>query len=154
MLLWSNYLLFFPMGAWRFCLCCPLNTQWWAHNIGFPMPSMAKNLTPFNGPPHRNIAPRLPCFFSHNCWPSLLGTFYFAHQILFQKKILDLLLLSKLCGIFHGILAICLVRREQSDILGEKKNNKNKKTKTPPSLCETHLAHQCPSLASGSHTQP
>merc|ERR1712240_319736 len=54
--------------------------------------------------PHRNIAPRLPCF----C-PQTLGLPYLGHCILLTtfcaQKILDLLLLRKLCGIFPGSLA-------------------------------------------------
>ena len=58
----ANYLLFQWVHE-AFCLCCPLNKWCWAHNIGFPMPSMAKNWILLMGPPHRNIAPRLPLPF-------------------------------------------------------------------------------------------
>ena len=73
--------------------------------------------------PHTETLPHAcPAFFH-----TTVGLPYLGHSILLtrfcSKKILDLLLLSKLCGIVHGILAICLVRREQSDILGGKKNS-------------------------------
>ena len=38
----ANYILFQWVHE-AFCLCCPLNKWCWAHNIGFPMPSIAKN---------------------------------------------------------------------------------------------------------------
>ena len=45
-----------------------------------------QKLAPSNGPPHTETLPyACPAFFN-NFWPSLLGTFYFAHQILCPQK--------------------------------------------------------------------
>ena len=128
----ANYILFQWVHE-AFGLCCPLNKWCWAHNIGFPMPSMAK-MTPANGSPTQKHCPTLAPAFLHTNFglpylePFILLTRFFA------------LLLSKLCAFFHS--------------WGDRSERICGKKKPPPSLCETHLAHQCPSLPLVVVTQP
>ena len=129
----ANYLLFQWVHE-AFCMCCPLNKWCWAHNIGFPMPSMAKKMTPANGSPTQKHCPTLAPAFLHTNF----GLPYLEPFILLTRFLA--LLLSKLCAFFPP---------QETGV-----RESVKKKKTPPSLCETHLAHQCPSLPLLVVTQP